>query len=397
MTVILLVLSVCFAPLVCILYKNLLFNMENYPKMYKNICRLCLSSENSDKFVSLIENDGLSCYGESVLRFAHISIEKGDNLPKNMCQKCLFLLKCAIYFKFRCEKSEIMLDEWSSKHIKNNRRKTNLAKVNNQSKLFASDSFPNFEKSRTDKQQSYNETANSTDSSLSDEGTNPNVHKKSDVLKILKRNLRVSRNKFRKNKKFPKGHKYECEICKKVLSNPVTYSHHMEYHSGCKFICEHCGKGFPVLPRLQIHQIAVHKININPYLSCQFCSFLAPTKIKLTEHERLHTGERPFTCDKCGLTFRRQAIWKKHLVHHTEKSVQCLHCPRKFFTMTEMKTHSNNVHERRYMYSCYKCNTTYAKNSSVRRHLTDVHGIPREMQGKIVRINSGKPNDAVEP
>lgn len=54
-----------------------------------------------------------------------------------------------------------------------------------------------------------------------------------------------------------------------------------------------------------------------------------------------------------------------------------------------MLAHANNVHDRVYVYLCNKCGATYAKTATVRRHMTERHGIPREMQGKVIRINKG--------
>lgn len=136
---------------------------------------------------------------------------------------------------------------------------------------------------------------------------------------------------------------------------------------------------------LSIHQVTRH--GTGPYLQCSHCPFKAPRRFDLIEHERLHTGERPYTCEKCGRTFRRRGIWKKHLIYHMEKKVQCPQCPRKFYQRSEMLAHANNVHDRVYVYVCDKCGATYAKSTTVRRHLTERHGIPREQQGKIIRVN----------
>ncbi|XP_026748610.2 zinc finger protein 271-like [Galleria mellonella] len=413
--------------------------MENYETAYKYICRVCLSYRDGEKFVSLIDNscdNGLTCYGKAVLNFANISLKHNYNLPNVMCQNCLLLLKHAIYFKLKCESSEKRLLQLTKKTANKDLCEENLKEIIVQYAMYTQ-YFPS---ENTEESSStyigenieeefevgpYLETNDYCSLSDGDKGTSRDsdddlldeLEEMSDKFTILhkqyvKRPLKsknlLRRNKMKINKlkklqlvrrrlqerrrmdqKVPRTtEKLVCKICQKILANPHTYNHHMQRHNGCRYICEHCGKGFPVLLELQMHQVARH--GTGPYLQCQHCTYKAPRKINLIEHERLHTGERPYTCDKCGLTFRRRAIWRKHMVYHTEKSVQCPQCPKKFFRRSEMLAHANNMHERIYMYLCHKCDATYAKPATVRRHLTERHGIPREMQGKIVRINKGR-------
>ncbi|XP_072946440.1 uncharacterized protein [Epargyreus clarus] len=400
--------------------------METYEDIYKTICRLCLLRGDSNNMVPLIDsnsNDSLSAYGRAVKTFAHISIHKDDCFPKMMCANCLFVLKQAIHFKFKCESSETELknvvksasnlEVFKVRLIENimfrqifpevssetrldcsKRTKIDKKKVKN---IETSHSVPDNAINSCDDDYNFDESEKPTKSE--DENDNllqtlENIVASNSTCidsdyKRVKRKKRLSILKMRtKKKKVRKqSQKLVCHICDKVLANQNTYHYHMQRHNGFRYICEHCGKGFPILTELQAHQVSRH--GTGPFLQCQHCSFKAPRKFDLVEHERLHTGERPFACDKCGLTFRRRGIWKKHLIYHSEKKIQCNQCPRKFHQRSDMLAHSNNVHQRVYVYCCSKCGATYAKTATVRRHMTEKHGIPREMQGKIIRINKG--------
>ncbi|XP_059044909.1 zinc finger protein 510-like [Achroia grisella] len=409
--------------------------MENYENAYKDICRVCLLHKDGEKFVPLIDKtsaDGLSCFGKAVLNFANISLKKDDILPSFMCQKCLLLLKHAIYFKLKCESSQKRLSVLTNKTVNSDFSDDNFKEIIVEysmfNQYFSSEDTEEFSRSNCsgnseensviDSYPNINDHCNSNDDNdfvneeedsgedlldeldkLSDKFSSYNnvyyeshmkkklfKRKKADQLHLARRRMQ---GRKRINKKIPNlTEKIVCKICDKILANQRTYDHHMQRHNGYKYMCEHCGKGFPVLVELQMHQVARH--DTGPFLQCQHCAYKAPRKLNLIEHIRLHTGERPYTCDKCGLTFRRRALWRKHMVYHTEKTVQCVQCPKKFFRRGEMLAHVNSMHERMYMYLCHKCDATYAKPVTVRRHLTERHGIPREMQGKIIRINKGR-------
>ncbi|KAM3955324.1 uncharacterized protein ACR2FA_010774 [Aphomia sociella] len=406
---------------------------NNYENAYNYICRVCLSYKDGEKFVPLIENTSdkrLTCYGKAVTSFANISIEKNDNLPSYMCQNCLLLLKHAIYFKLKCESSDKRLKQMSKKIVNNEFHGENIKEIIVQYSMFTQyfSTESNGESSRNESSDKTEEkpgeivTESNDDFDLhfgdenskdSDDEILDALEKMPDTFPILQniyhkrpiKNKLLKRSKMHINKlklikkrlqarkridknRIEKSEKLMCNICNRLLANQLTFDHHMQRHNGCRYICEHCGKGFPVLLELHMHQVARH--GTGPFLQCQHCTYKAPRKLNLIEHERLHTGERPYTCDKCGLTFRRRAIWRKHMIYHTEKTVQCLQCPRKFFRRSEMLAHANSMHERMYVYLCHKCDATYAKTETVRRHLTERHGIPREMQGKIVRINKGR-------
>ncbi|CAG9792316.1 unnamed protein product [Diatraea saccharalis] len=423
--------------------------MASYQEVYKKLCRICLSYDTKEGMVSLTEKnneDGISPYGKAVLIFAKISLKPNNNFPTFMCKNCLILLKQSISFKLRCERSEKQLMKCAEIYqtTKNDGTKFEEIVVDNIifSKYFPDEAAGKINISQYDNQ-NVNDIRQETDeeseqvvsSSFSEQSDNEQIYQESDVdssdeiLNVMEANIgqyprvksvdyksyihqKMIRRKRRLVKIIAKQdtsrraqnalklkrlkmqilsrsailkEKLVCETCNKAFANKNTYRYHMQKHNGYNYICEHCGKGFPLVAELNLHQLARH--GTGPYIQCKLCNFKASRKHDLIEHERLHTGERPYTCDKCGLTFRRRAIWRKHMIYHTEKTVQCPHCPKKFYRQGEMLSHMNGMHERLYLYSCHKCDTQYAKTASVRRHLTEKHGIPREEQGRIIRIN----------
>lgn len=410
--------------------------MDNYDNVFKTICRICLSQSNTEKMLSLIDNssdDGLSCFGKAITIVSNVLLQKDDKLPTVMCQKCVYLLKNAVYFKLKCEstdqKLKHLLDSYANNEVSDQNIKEKLCDYVLFSQYFPSET--NLEATNSRKQENKGEIINKLSQDI---GPTSRVEKvemnaeKSDTVfdfddfidnddnidsfnnkpeeysdeinNILNTiqdiiNTEASGTSFKRRKIKRQKQRYRirnnernliCKICHKILANRLTYDHHMQRHNHCRFICDQCGKGFPVLAEMHMHQIAKH--GIGPYLQCDHCPYKAPRKINLIEHLRLHTGERPFTCEKCGLTFRRRAIWRNHLVCHMEKTHQCTYCPRKFFRHSQMLAHCNNVHERVYMYMCSVCSVTYTKTETVRRHMIVKHGIPREKQGRIVKVNN---------
>uniref|UniRef100_A0A2A4JP63 Protein krueppel n=1 Tax=Heliothis virescens TaxID=7102 RepID=A0A2A4JP63_HELVI len=407
--------------------------MEGYKKMYKTICRLCLSMSSAHKMVSLIDNssrDGLSSFGKAISTITNVWLKKDDLLPTKMCQKCVILLKQSIYFKLKCESTDKQLKNLISNNVNidpANRDikeivceyvmfnhhfplKSNLGSSNHKikhKKPVIKKKIPQNQRQieKVEIDINMDEKINDFDDLFDNEDDKPILHNKQEehademdnILDTMQGminsganfNNEMSKYEFKKEQRYyrpipPHERNIPCNICHKILANRFTYDHHMQRHNNCKFICDQCGKGFPVRTELHMHQIARH--GVGPYLQCDHCPYKAPRKLSLIEHLRIHTGERPFTCEKCGLTFRRRAIWRNHLVHHMEKQYQCTYCPRKFYRQASMLAHCNNVHQRMYMFMCSVCGVTYTKTETVKRHMVVKHGIPREKQGKIKRV-----------
>ncbi|XP_055613782.1 zinc finger protein 33A-like, partial [Uranotaenia lowii] len=143
-----------------------------------------------------------------------------------------------------------------------------------------------------------------------------------------------------------------CMACGEKFISREAWINHLPQHAAERpFQCHICLAQFKTKYVQQNHIKTVHQ-NIRSY-QCEIC--INPvrqfkSKRTLEDHMRYHTGERPFVCVQCNLSFSSGSVHRNHMYRlHREmrkKDRKCNFCDKEFDRILDLKRHQTSYCEK---------------------------------------------------
>lgn len=166
--------------------------------------------------------------------------------------------------------------------------------------------------------------------------------------------------------------KFECKICKKLLSTKHNLRQHIQKTHN-PYECYLCKQKFELRKALTRHMMAKH-LSIARRFKCKSCSASFWQEQNLREH--VCTNYASTVCDICGEILRKQSLRAHMITAHEGRSRthQCDMCSATFRHKYSLTYHKHKKHDPVFeMFECDECSRSFGFIRDLLNHKTKVH------------------------
>lgn len=134
-----------------------------------------------------------------------------------------------------------------------------------------------------------------------------------------------------------------CEYCTQAFEKKIELENHVEQSHGNEvktFQCDKCSDSFPLKSFLGLHMDKHKGPNEN---LCTQCGKVFDYFAGLIAHQKSHSDERPFACDRCPNTFKVKTQLEKHKlsVHAQKRHCYCNICEKYYSCSSALRAHQS--------------------------------------------------------
>ena len=156
---------------------------------------------------------------------------------------------------------------------------------------------------------------------------------------------------------LPSKLKHTCTSCNLSFIN----SKHWKIHTcNRSFVCTSCNLKFLNSTKLNKHVCKAKETPLT--FSCNQCDQVFTQEVHLKRHTLIHSGMKPFCCDKCGKSFGTAATWSAH--KRTHNKFLCTKCRSSFDSSNELEEHAMN-----HIVCCVICKKQVSRLGFMKRHM----------------------------
>lgn len=162
-----------------------------------------------------------------------------------------------------------------------------------------------------------------------------------------------------------------CDKCDKEFINAEALKAHFRFVHDKKYDCGHCDKKFGTKYLLMQHQRS--HTGEKPFV-CETCDKAFTTSSSLKAHIESHNISRSYLCHECGAAYRRRDCLKQHILrcHKTDHEFQCELCGKSYKYRESLKNHlehHKNVDAGKCPYQCHLCGKSFTVSATLQRHM----------------------------